>query len=123
MQTAVHKADIVQAQARSCLQPDCGECSEGTEQYCVRQTQTFNSKFPGGHKSYGGYGMSSAMHAPPKNDLRGNIDPDSVLMCVAALYNRTPSHFVFKIPDTVQSQDAAPMLCGGATVYSPLKHK
>jgi D-arabinose 1-dehydrogenase-like Zn-dependent alcohol dehydrogenase len=37
-------------------------------------------------------------------------------------YNRTNSHFVFKIPDGLDSADAAPMLCGGITVYSPLKN-
>ena len=36
-------------------------------------------------------------------------------------YNRTHSHFVFKIPDRLESADAAPMLCAGVTVYSPLK--
>ena len=36
-------------------------------------------------------------------------------------YWRGPSHFVFKIPDAIPSEDAAPMLCGGITVYSPLK--
>jgi len=36
-------------------------------------------------------------------------------------YNRTPSHFVFKIPEALSSADAAPMMCGGVTVYSPLK--
>lgn len=38
------------------------------------------------------------------------------------MYSRVPSHFVFKIPDAVDSGDAAPMLCGGVTTYSPLKH-
>jgi alcohol dehydrogenase (NADP+) len=38
-----------------------------------------------------------------------------------ANYHRCPSHFVFKIPDAIPSADAAPMLCGGITVYSPLK--
>ena len=35
---------------------------------------------------------------------------------------RVPGHFVFKIPDAIPSNEAAPMLCGGITVYSPLKH-
>lgn len=38
-----------------------------------------------------------------------------------ALYNRSPSHFVVKIPDSLSSAAAAPMLCGGATTYTPLK--
>lgn len=32
-----------------------------------------------------------------------------------------PSHFVFKVPDEISFEDVAPMLCGGITVYSPLK--
>lgn len=38
-----------------------------------------------------------------------------------ATHNRTHSRFVFKIPDGLSSAAAAPMLCGGITVYSPLK--
>ena len=54
---------------------------------------TYGSKYPDGSKSYGGY----------------------------ANYARVPSHFVLKIPDGIPSEDAAPMLCGGITVYAPLK--
>ena len=35
---------------------------------------------------------------------------------------RTDSRFAFAIPETLASENAAPLLCGGATVYSPLKH-
>ena len=38
-----------------------------------------------------------------------------------ATYHRCPSHFVFKIPEGVPSEHAAPMLCGGLTLYSPLR--
>lgn len=54
---------------------------------------TYNSKYADGSKTYGGY----------------------------ANYTRVPSHFVLKIPDAIPSEDAAPMLCGGVTVYAPLK--
>jgi alcohol dehydrogenase (NADP+) len=37
-------------------------------------------------------------------------------------YHRCHSHFVIRIPDELPSEEAAPMLCGGATVYSPLKN-
>lgn len=30
--------------------------------------------------------------------------------------------FVFPIPDGITSEDAASMMCGGLTVYSPLLH-
>jgi len=39
-------------------------------------------------------------------------------------YSRVPSHFVVKIPDGLPSELAAPMMCAGITVYSPLReHK
>jgi alcohol dehydrogenase (NADP+) len=85
----------VGAQARSCLRPDCPECTTNNEQYCRNGTiNTYGSVYPGDEgKSYGGYGD----------------------------YNRTNGHFVFKIPEALPSELAAPMLCGGITVYSPLK--
>ena len=33
---------------------------------------------------------------------------------------RTHDRFVFAIPEALKSEDAAPMLCAGLTVYSPL---
>ncbi|KUI74313.1 NADP-dependent alcohol dehydrogenase 6 [Cytospora mali] len=86
----------VGAQARSCLQADCPDCTVHKESYCARETvNTYGSVYPGGEgKSYGGY----------------------------ADYNRTNGHFVVPIPDGLPSEYAAPMMCGGITVYSPLKH-
>ncbi|KAL8665617.1 MAG: hypothetical protein Q9202_002121 [Teloschistes flavicans] len=84
----------VGAQSSSCLKPDCEQCTTSTENHCqVANVNTYDSKYPDGSKSYGGY----------------------------ADYWRGPSHFVFKIPDQIASEDAAPMLCGGVTLYSPLK--
>ncbi|KAI9730440.1 MAG: hypothetical protein M1834_005950 [Cirrosporium novae-zelandiae] len=83
----------VGAQSNSCLKPDCEECSAGVEQYCSHRVNTYASKYPDGSVSYGGY----------------------------ADYARVPSHFVFKIPDAIPSEEAAPMLCGGVTVYAPLE--
>ncbi|PKI85429.1 Adh7p [Malassezia vespertilionis] len=34
---------------------------------------------------------------------------------------RTPEQFVFPIPDGMKSEHAAPMLCAGLTLYSPLR--
>ncbi|KAL2869687.1 NAD(P)-dependent alcohol dehydrogenase [Aspergillus lucknowensis] len=87
----------VGAQAESCLgrKGDCEDCASGNEQYCARHFGgTYNGVFLNGGKSYGGY----------------------------ALYNRSPAHFAFKIPDGLSSAAAAPMLCGGVTVYNPLRH-
>lgn len=65
-------------------------------QYCANEKyNTFGSVYPGDEgKSYGGY----------------------------ADYNRTNGRFVIPIPEKLDSADAAPMLCGGVTVYSPLKN-
>ena len=81
----------VGAQSGSCL--DCDECSSGLENYCRKSVGTYNSRFPDGSKSMGGY----ATHA------------------------RVPGHFVVRIPDALASHEAAPLLCAGITVYSPLK--
>lgn len=64
------------------------------EPYCDNGlTGTYNGTYPhNGGKSYGGY----------------------------ADYARAPAHFAIPIPDSLDSAVAAPMLCGGVTVYSPL---
>jgi alcohol dehydrogenase (NADP+) len=87
----------VGAQSDSCRNRfgDCQECAAGKENYCCKKfIGTYNSVHYDGGNSYGGY----------------------------AKYNRVPGHFAIKIPDAVPSADAAPMLCGGATLFSPLKH-
>ncbi|OTA65223.1 NADP-dependent alcohol dehydrogenase C [Hypoxylon sp. EC38] len=85
----------VGAQARTCQQSTCPDCSNGMESYCHNEmVTTYGSIYPNGEgKSYGGY----------------------------ADYNRTNGHWVFRIPDGLDSAVAAPMLCGGITVYSPLR--
>ncbi|KAH7313879.1 zinc-binding dehydrogenase [Stachybotrys elegans] len=67
----------VGAQGRSCLKPDCPDCSAGLENYCIREKiNTYDSQYPNGEgKSYGGY----------------------------ADYNRTNGRFIFKIPDEIPS--------------------
>ena len=84
----------VGAQSGSCLRADCDTCQNDMEQHCRNgNIGTYGSKWPSGDKSWGGY----------------------------ASHWRGQGHFVFKIPDEIPSQDAAPMLCGGITVFSPLK--
>ncbi|KAL4808086.1 chaperonin 10-like protein [Aspergillus unguis] len=87
----------VGAQSESCLgrKGPCEECAASNESYCTKHfAGTYNGVFMNGGKSYGGY----------------------------ATYNRSPAHFAIKIPDGLSSAAAAPMMCGGVTVYSPLKH-
>ncbi|KAF5662419.1 zinc-binding dehydrogenase [Fusarium heterosporum] len=86
----------VGAQGRSCLQPDCPQCSNQQENYCKR----------------GNVGTYGDIYADNEGKSMGGY----------ADYNRTNGHFVFKIPDGLSSASAAPMLCGGITVYSPLKN-
>lgn len=82
------------AQCKSCLKPDCEQCSEGIENHCTNDfVQTYGAKYQNGDTAQGGY----------------------------AKYWRGNSHFVFHIPDAIPSEMAAPMLCGGVTTYSPLK--
>jgi D-arabinose 1-dehydrogenase-like Zn-dependent alcohol dehydrogenase len=80
----------VGAQSRSCQ--ECKYCNNGDEHHCPKQTITYNSKYPDGSKSFGGYAKKW----------------------------RGPGAFAFKIPDGLPSEIAAPLLCGGLTVYNPL---
>jgi hypothetical protein len=82
----------VGAQSDSCRK--CVECKAGNENYCYEgQIGTYAGVHKDGHKSWGGY----------------------------ANFSRVPGHFVVKIPDGLPLAIAAPMLCGGVTVYNPLK--
>jgi alcohol dehydrogenase (NADP+) len=84
----------VGAQAGSCLRGDCEQCTHDDEQYCKNNfVMTYTGKWPSGAKAQGGY----------------------------AKYWRGSGHFVFNIPESIPSEEAAPMLCGGVTVYAPLK--
>ncbi|PGH34018.1 alcohol dehydrogenase (NADP+) [[Emmonsia] crescens] len=80
------------AQSDSCRRPDCPECASGLENHCQYQTGTYGGRFRDGSKSYGGY----------------------------ATHWRGPAWFAFKLPDSLPSAAAAPLLCAGITVFSPL---
>ncbi|WVW84862.1 hypothetical protein I302_106897 [Kwoniella bestiolae CBS 10118] len=80
----------VGAQVLSCLK--CDRCKGDNEQYCPEMVDTYNAKFEDGVEAQGGY--STAI--------------------------RTHQRFVFAIPEAIKSEDAAPMLCAGLTVFSPL---
>ncbi|KAJ4299848.1 hypothetical protein N0V90_005094 [Kalmusia sp. IMI 367209] len=78
------------AQSGSCL--SCKRCDNGMETQCKKGTNTYNSKYPNGGKSFGGYAKKW----------------------------RGPGAYAVHIPDALPSEIAAPMLCGGVTVYNPL---
>lgn len=88
----------VGAQGDSCQSRSgkCAECDIGEENYCDQIVWAYNSKHFNGDINTGGY----------------------------ATHHRSPGHFVVKIPDGLDSAQAAPMLCGGVTMFRPLKqHK
>jgi uncharacterized zinc-type alcohol dehydrogenase-like protein len=75
---------------------ECESCKAGLEQYCYPgNVGTYNGhdKHSGGH-TFGGYSASITV----------------------------TEHFVLSIPDRLPLDAAAPLLCAGITLYSPLKH-
>jgi uncharacterized zinc-type alcohol dehydrogenase-like protein len=81
-----------------CMVDSCGECEyckAGEEQFCAKQTVfTYNSRGYDGEPTFGGYSRQIVVS----------------------------DRFVVTIPDSIDLQDAAPLLCAGITTYVPLKH-
>jgi alcohol dehydrogenase (NADP+) len=75
---------------------ECESCRAGLEQYCTGSgmVATYNAIGRDGQPTYGGY--SSAIV----------VD----------------ENYVLRIPDSVALDKAAPLLCAGITLYSPLRH-
>jgi D-arabinose 1-dehydrogenase-like Zn-dependent alcohol dehydrogenase len=80
----------VGAQSECC--ESCRPCKIKQESNCAKMTMTYNSKHSNGDKACGGYA----------NLWRG------------------PASFVIPIPEGLPSEFAAPLMCGGVTVYNPL---
>ncbi|CCH58072.1 hypothetical protein TBLA_0A02730 [Henningerozyma blattae CBS 6284] len=80
----------VGAQSGSCL--NCDRCETQNEPYCPHTILTYTSKYDDGYISQGGYASHARVH----------------------------EHFVIPIPDELPTNFAAPLLCGGVTVFSPL---
>lgn len=78
-------------QIRSCGK--CEDCLNKKEQYCPRNINAYNSKDDEGNITYGGFSNKIVAH----------------------------SHFVHPIPSSLSSEEAAPLLCAGATVFTPLR--
>merc|ERR1712157_557241 len=85
----------VGAQSDSCKK--CSACKDGLEPWCENGiVGTYNGDYSatdGSGYSMGGY----------------------------ATYSRVPAHFAVHIPESLPSAVAAPLMCGGVTVYNPLK--
>src|SRR4051812_11761122 len=74
---------------------ECENCQKGDEQYCIPgNTQTYGSVDRDGTPTYGGYSDHVV------------VDED----------------FVLRIPEGLELDVAAPLLCAGITTYSPLRH-
>ncbi|KAH7136168.1 chaperonin 10-like protein [Dendryphion nanum] len=81
----------VGAQSSSCL--SCAPCKADEEPHCKNgMVATYGSRYPSGDKSLGGYAKTW----------------------------RGPAAFAIPIPDGLASETAAPLMCGGITVYNPL---
>ncbi|SCV99763.1 LAFE_0B01970g1_1 [Lachancea fermentati] len=90
--TGVKKGDRVGvgAQVYACL--DCERCKSDYENYCPDFVTTYSQPYKDGYVSQGGY----------------------------ATHVRVHEHFVIPIPENIPTHLAAPLLCGGITVFSPL---
>jgi len=81
-----------------CMVDSCRECSScraGLEQYCKRgATFTYNSIGKDGESTQGGYSQAIVVD----------------------------ENYVVRIPDSLSLDKAAPLLCAGVTLFSPLRH-
>ncbi|KAH7298620.1 hypothetical protein KP509_25G051400 [Ceratopteris richardii] len=72
---------------------DCGVCSDGIEQYCKKKKWTYNDVYYDGTPTRGGFASHMVVNY----------------------------RFVVAIPENLPLDAAAPLLCAGITVYSPMK--
>jgi len=89
---AVGDRVAVGAQVGSCLKMSCQACRTDNDQHCPSGVFTYNAVHPDGTPAYGGYQKVT----------------------------RVPDSHVFKLPAEIPSDVGAPLMCAGATVYSPL---
>lgn len=80
----------VGAQVWACL--ECDLCKDKNENYCPQLVDTYNSSYSDGSLAHGGW----------------------------ASHIRAHEYFTFKIPDALETNAVAPLLCAGITTYSPL---
>ena len=74
---------------------ECENCTAGEEQFCVKgNVATYNGRQYSGEPTYGGYSTQVVVD----------------------------ENYVLGIPEGIDLDVAAPLLCAGITTYSPLKH-
>ncbi|OVA02052.1 Alcohol dehydrogenase superfamily [Macleaya cordata] len=71
----------------------CSSCTSNIEQYCNKKIWSYNDVYGDGKPTQGGFAESMVVD----------------------------QKFVVKIPDGLAPEQAAPLLCAGLTVYSPLR--
>ncbi|GKV06714.1 hypothetical protein SLEP1_g18567 [Rubroshorea leprosula] len=72
----------------------CDNCANNVENYCPKMILTYGSKYHDGTMTYGGYSDTMVVE----------------------------EHFIVRIPDNLPLDAAAPLLCAGITVFSPLRY-
>lgn len=72
----------------------CQACNQSMEQYCSKRIWTYNDVSPDGKPTQGGFASTMVVD----------------------------QMFVVHIPENLPLEQAAPLLCAGVTVYSPMKH-
>jgi uncharacterized zinc-type alcohol dehydrogenase-like protein len=73
----------------------CEQCLKGNEQYCLNgNIQTYNGVDVDGSITQGGYSQATVVN----------------------------EDFVLKVPESLDIERVAPLLCAGITLYSPLRH-
>ena len=74
---------------------ECIACRSGDENYCQnRFVATYNSKYADGTPTYGGYSQSIVVD----------------------------ERYTLRVPENIAQAGAAPLLCAGITLWSPLRH-
>ncbi|MFB7588026.1 NAD(P)-dependent alcohol dehydrogenase [Streptomyces sp. NPDC056169] len=75
---------------------ECDHCKQGLEQYCsgTGMTGTYNALDKNGEPTYGGYSTHIVVD----------------------------ENYTLRIPEGIALDEAAPLLCAGITLYSPLAH-
>lgn len=72
----------------------CAHCRAGLEQYCSTRVLAYNAIGRDGERTHGGYSERTVVD----------------------------EHFVVRIPEAIALPNAAPLLCAGITMYSPMRH-
>ncbi|KAI0220148.1 hypothetical protein L0F63_006804, partial [Massospora cicadina] len=85
----------VGSQCGACLKQDCEACSSQNDIHCPFVAETYESKWPDGEKTYGGYA----------DKIRVQCD------------------YTFHVPTNMPPECVAPLMCAGVTVFTPMRRQ